>query len=169
MFGHGTAVVACGNESRLVAHVGYVGPRESWCLASQQVDIHRVVHLDRFQMHLKYLFALVKVGQVYMYLAVEAACTQQSRVEHVHTVGGRKDDHTAVGSETVHLGEQGVEGVLLFAVAVHHRVFGTGTAHSVNFVDEDDAGSFLFGLPEQVAHTACPHTHKHLHEVGTAH
>jgi thiamine phosphate synthase YjbQ (UPF0047 family) len=101
----------------------------------------------------EYFFSFVQVGQVYMYLTVETSCTQQRLVEHIHTVGGCEDDDTAVGAESVHLGEQLVQCVFSFVVAAHGGILAAGTAHGIYFVDEDDARSFLFRLFEQVAYT----------------
>src|SRR6202521_977602 len=39
--------------------------------------------------------------------------------------------------------------------------------YSVNFVDEDDAGSILLALLEQIPHTARANADKHFNEVGT--
>ena len=115
------------------------------------------------------LLALVEVGHIDMYLTVETSGTHQGRVEHVCTVGGSQRDDTAVGAKTVHLGQQGVQGVLAFVIASHGRILRTCTTHCVNLVDEDDAGGFRLGLLEQVAYTAGTHTDEHLNEVGTAH
>src|SRR5882672_9539491 len=41
------------------------------------------------------------------------------------------------------------------------------TAHSIDFIDEDDAGSILLALLEKVAHPARADAHKHLHEIRT--
>ena len=74
-----------------------------------------------------------------MYLTVESACAHQCRVEHIGTVGGGKDYHSAVSAESVHLGKKGVEGVLALIVATHGGILGAGAAHGVNLVDEDNA------------------------------
>ena len=81
-------VVAGGDEGSLVAYVGDVGSRESRCLAGQEVDVYGLVHLDRFEMYLEDGLAFVQARQVYVYLTVETAGTEQGTVEHVHTVGG---------------------------------------------------------------------------------
>ena len=78
-----------------------------------------MVNLHLAQVNVEYLLALCKVGQVDAYLAVETSGTQQSFVEHVYTVGGCKDDDTAIGAESVHLCKQGVERVLALVVASH--------------------------------------------------
>ena len=39
-------------------------------------------------------------------------------------------------------------------MATQSRILATGTAHSVNLVDEDDAGGFLLRLTEEVADAA---------------
>src|SRR5437588_4033633 len=38
-------------------------------------------------------------------------------------------------------------------------------AHSVNFVDENDAGRVLLALFKQIAHAAGAHTYEHFYEV----
>ena len=80
LLAHGLAVVAGGYQRGLVAHVGDVGPREARGLPGQQVYVHRVVHLHGPQVHLEYLLALRQVGQVYVYLPVEAAGAEQRGV-----------------------------------------------------------------------------------------
>ena len=113
--------------------------------------------------------SLSQVGQVYVYLTVETACTEQCLVEHVYSVGGSEHDNTRVGAEAVHLGEQGVEGVLSLVVAAGGGALAAGSSYGVNLVDEDDAGCFLLGLTEYVAHAAGSYADKHLDKVGTAH
>ena len=120
-------------------------------------------------MHTKDSLTLSQVRQVDMYLTVETSGTQQSLVEHVHTVCGSQHNHTAVGTEAVHLGKQSVQRVFTFIIATHSRVLASGTSNGINLINEDDAGSFLLGLAEHVAHTACTHTYEHLNKVGTTH
>ncbi len=43
----------------------------------------------------------------------------------------------------------------------------TVTAHSIDLIDKDDAGSILFALLEQVAYPRSADTHKHFHEIRT--
>ena len=43
----------------------------------------------------------------------------------------------------------------------------TLTSYGVDFVDEHDARSVLFGLFKEVSHTRGAHTYEHFHEVGT--
>ncbi len=166
---HCAMPMAGGYQRSLVAHVRYVGTREAWCLTREEVDIQVVGLADGAQVHLEDGLALRDVGQVYVYLSVEAARTQQGLVQDVGTVGGGKDDDTAIGAETIHLGEQLVERILALVVATHAHALTTGTTHGVYLVDEDDARALFLGLVEEVAHTACTDTHEHLHEVRTAH
>ena len=104
-----------------------------------------------------------------MYLPVKTSGTQQGGIEHVGTVGSGEDDHTAVRPETVHLREELVERTLAFVVTTGHNPLTAGTADSIYLIDEDDSRCFLFGLTEEVTHTTCTHTDKHLHKVRTAH
>jgi hypothetical protein len=97
-------------------------------------------------------------------LAVEAARTQQRRVEDVGAVGGRDEDDVVVDVEAVHLDEQLVERLL--ALVVTSAETGTAlAAHRVDLVHEDDAGARRLGLLEQVAHAARAYADEHLDEV----
>ena len=149
----------------LVTHVGDVGTGETRCLAGQQLDVHALVNLDRSEVHLEYLLAFGQVGQVYVYLSVKAACTEQRLVEHVHTVGGSEDDDAGVGAEAVHLRQKGIEGVLPLVVAAVARVLAACTAYGVDLVDEDDARSLLLRLGKGVPHTRRAHAHEHFYKV----
>ena len=84
-------------------------------------------------------FTLVQTWEIYVDFSVETTRTKQGAVEHVYTVGGCQDDDTAVGAESVHLGKEGVQGILTFIIATHSWVFASGTAHGINLIDEDDA------------------------------
>ena len=120
-------------------------------------------------MHLEDGTALVDIGQIHVYLSVKTSGTQQGLVQNVGTVGSSQDDNTAVGTETVHLGEQLVQGVLALIVAASADIAAAGTAHGINLVDEDDARTLLLGLAEEVADTAGADANEHLHEIRTAH
>ena len=111
------------------------------------------------------LLAADDVGVRHHDLAVEAAGTQQRRVEHVGTVGGGDDDDAFVGLEAVHLDEQLVQRLLALVVAAA-EAGAAMAADRVDFVDEDDAGRVLLGLLEHVAHAARADADEHLDEVG---
>jgi hypothetical protein len=68
----------------------------------------------------------------------------------------RDDDDAAVAFESIHLGKDLVQGLLLLVVAAARP--GTPTpallGHRVDLVDEDDARRVLLGLGENVAHAA---------------
>ena len=98
-------------------------------------------------------------------LAVETAGTQQRRVEHVGTVGGRDQDHALIGLEAVHLDQQLVERLLALVIAAA-EAGAAMAADRVDFVDEDDAGRVLLGLLEHVAHAASADADEHFDEVG---
>ena len=120
-------------------------------------------------MHLEDGLALGQVGKIYMYLAVETSGTQQSLVEHISPVGGRHDDDTRVGTEAVHLGKQGIEGILALVVSSHGRILAARTSHGIDLINENDARSLFLSLAEYVADAAGTHADKHLNKVGTTH
>ena len=117
-------------------------------------------------MHAQNRFAATYVGKAHHHAAIKTAGTEQGRIEHIGPVCGGHQDHAFVGFKTVHFDEQLVEGLLALVVpAAQARA--AMAADGVDFVDEDDAGSVLLALFEQIAHAAGAHAHEHLHEVRT--
>ena len=110
--------------------------------------------------------ALARLGERHDDLAVEAAGTQQGRIEDVGTVGGRHDDDALGGLEAVHLGEHLVERLLTLVVTATEAGAALA-ADRVDLVDEDDRPAHAAGLLEQVADTAGADADEHLHEVRT--
>ena len=99
-------------------------------------------------------------------LAVEAARTQQRRIEHVGAVGRGDHDHAFAAFEAVHLDQQLVERLLALVVSTA-QAGAAMAADRVDFVDEDDARRVLLGLLEHVAHAAGADADEHLDEVRT--
>ena len=112
------------------------------------------------------LFAAANVRTRNHHAAIETARPQQRRIEHVRTVGGGDQDDAFVRLEAVHFDQQLVQGLLALVVSAA-QAGAAMTAHGVDFIDEDDAGSVLLALLEQVADAACADADEHLHEVGT--
>ena len=83
---------------------------------------------------------------------VEPSGAEQCGVEHVGAVGRRQHDDALVRIETVHLGEDLVQGLLLLVVAPEAGTRRTRPADGVELVDEDDRRRRGAGLLEQVAH-----------------
>ena len=99
-------------------------------------------------------------------LAVEAAGTQQGRVEDVGAVGRGDEDDVGLDVEAVHLDEQLVQRLLALVVTAA-EAGATVPADGVDLVDEDDGRRVGLGLLEEVAHAGRTDTDEHLDEVGT--
>src|SRR3546814_13787228 len=67
-------------------------------------------------MYFKNLLAPTDIGQGHHNLAIEAARTQQGRIEHVGTVGGSHHQHALAGFKTVHFDQQLIQGLFAFIV-----------------------------------------------------
>ena len=154
------------HQRRLVDEVHQVGAGEARRAARHdlEVDIRRQRHIAH--MHLQDLLAAVDVRIGHHDLPVEAARTQQRRVEHVGAVGSRDKDDALVGFEAVHFDEQLVQRLLALVIAAA-QAGAAMAADRVDFVDEDDAGRVLLGLVEHVADTACADADEHLDEIRT--
>jgi hypothetical protein len=114
--------------------------------------------------HLEDLLATAHVGERHDDLAVEAAGSQQCRVEHVRPVGRGDDDDALVALEAVHLDQQLVQRLLALVVAAAEARAAV-PADGVDLVDEHDAGRVLLRLLEHVAHAARADADEHLDEV----
>jgi hypothetical protein len=163
---NGLAVEAGCGESGLVDHVGQVGSAEARCAASEDVEVDVFRHRNLLGVDAEDLFAALDVGTVDDDATVEAAGTEQGRVEDVGTVGGGDENDAVVGLEAVHFDQELVEGLLALVVSTAEAGAAV-TADSVDLIDEDDAGGVLLALLEEVADAGCADADEHLDEVRT--
>jgi hypothetical protein len=110
------------------------------------------------------LRAALAIGTIDDDLAIEAARTQQRRIEDVGTVGGRDQDDVVLHLEAVHLDEQLVERLLALVVTAA-QAGAAMAADGIDLVHEDDARRVLLGLLKQIAHARGADADKHLDEV----
>ena len=108
--------------------------------------------------------AFVEVRQRHHDLAVEAARTQQRRVQDVGSVRRGDDDDALGGVEAVHLVQHLVQRLLALVVAATEAGAALAT-NGVDLVDEDDGRRLLARGREEVAHAARADADEHLHEV----
>ena len=103
-------------------------------------------------------------GQINGYMAVKATGAQQGRVKHVGPICRGQNNHCVALLETVHLAQNLVQRLLTLVVATTNACT-SNPPHRVNLVDEDNAWRrFASGL-EQIAHTSCSDTDKHLNKL----
>ena len=164
LHGNGLAVAACSQQSRFVDKVLKVCA----CKACGALcnDPERDIRGQRllFGVDLEDLLTALDIRQAHIDLTIKAARTQQGLIQNVGTVGGRHDDDAVVGLKAVHFHQQLVQGLLAFIVAAAQT--GTAlTAHSIDLINEDDAGHGLLCLIEQVTHAGCTHADVHFHKV----
>ena len=158
-----------GHDGRFIDQIGQIGPRKPrrQCrhLAQRQV----LGQGDAPHMHLQNLHPARTVGFVHQHLPVKPARAQQGRVQNFRAVGGRQNDHARRGVKTVHLGQQLVEGLLLFVVPAPAAQHAARTAQRVQFVNEHDGGRQLARLLEQIAHTRSAHADKEFNKLAARH
>ena len=118
-------------------------------------------------MHLENFNAALLVGAVDQHLPIEAAGTQQRRIEDFRPIGGGEDDEAGAGVEAVEFDQQLIERLLLLVVAARKRPNAAGAAQRIEFVDEDDGRRLLVSLLKQVAHPRRADADEHLDEFRT--
>ena len=154
-----------GTEGGFVHQVCKIGTYGTGGDLGNAVEVHILGELDILGMHLQSLETACQVGLIHNDPAVKPSCTEQRLVQNFRTVGGGEDHNALGGIEAVDLGEQLVQGLFPFVVAAQTAV--TALTDGVDLIDEDDRGSLLCGLLEQVAHTACANAHEHLDKIRT--
>ncbi len=115
-------------------------------------------------MHLQYRLTVTAVRQPDVHPTVKPAGTQQGRIQHIGTVGGRQHNDILPLFKAIHLHQNLVECLLALVMPAAHA--GTAAApHGVNLVNKDNARGVFLSLGEQIAHPASANTDKHLHEL----
>ena len=165
--GHLITAFSRGIKRGLIAHIRNVRTAKPRRLTGQKVHINCVINFDGTQVHFENGAPLCQVRHVDVDLAVKSPSPHQGLVQNVGTVRRSEDDHTAVRTETVHFGKELIQGVFTLIVRAHAGILAPSPSNRINFVDEDDRRSFLFGLLEEVANTRSSHPDKHFHEVRT--
>ena len=94
---------------------------------------------------------LLLVGQRDLHRPVESAGPQQGRIEDLGPVGRPHHHHAGARLESIHVGQELVEGLL--ALVVRAEPPGTAAApDGVDLIDEDDRWSMLAGVGEKTSH-----------------
>ena len=112
-------------------------------------------------MRLQNRAAAFHVGVGDKHLAIETARPRERVVQIFRTIG-RGDDHDAFAAvESVHRREQGVDGLLMFAVGIELAVL----ADAIDFVDENNRGLVLARLAEKLPHALGADADEHFGEI----
>ena len=164
--GHVARIAARGEQRGFVDQVGEIRARKPRRAARDQgrIDVRRQRHLAH--VHLEDLFAPAQIRQRHHDLAIEAARSQQRRIEHVRAIGRSDDDDAFVALETIHLDQQLVQRLLALIVTAA-QAGAAMAADRVDLVDKDDARRMFFSLLEHVAHARGADADEHFHKVRT--
>mmetsp|Transcript_10573 Transcript_10573/g.65020 ORF Transcript_10573/g.65020 Transcript_10573/m.65020 type:complete len:789 (-) Transcript_10573:618-2984(-) len=151
-------------DGGLVHEILKVGSCETRGTPGHFFQVHVLAQLFAFRVHLQDLDASLQIRPVHGDLPVKAPRTEQGLVQHVRSVGGRKNDHPSVTLKPVHLREQLVDRLLPFVVASTHTC-STLPAHRVDLVDEHNARGLGLGFLEEVTYPGGAHANKEFHEL----
>ena len=161
----GRPALARGQQRGFVDQIGQIGADEARRDRGDLLQIDRLVQLDVLDVDLEDGFPPADVRPVDQDLPVEAARPQQRLVQRFRPVGRRDHDHAGLRVEAVHFDQQRVQRLLALVVPADHAAH-AALAQRVQFVDEDDAGGFGFGLLEQVPDAGGADAHEHLDEIA---
>src|SRR6056300_1888482 len=97
-------------------------------------------------------------------LTVETTWTEEGVIEDVDTVRSSDDHNTSLIIETIHLGQELVNGLLTLVIGWHISTT-TLLTNSINLIDEHDTRLILSCLLEKFAYALGSNTYEHLNEV----
>mmetsp|Transcript_77837 Transcript_77837/g.171881 ORF Transcript_77837/g.171881 Transcript_77837/m.171881 type:complete len:340 (-) Transcript_77837:215-1234(-) len=162
--GDGLLVPARRQNGAFVHQIFQIGAAEAGGALGDVRQGNALRQLLVLHVHLQDLFPSLDIRQRNCDAAIETPRAQQGTVQDVGTIGGGHHDHPAIAFETVHLGQDLIQGLLALIVAAAHAGASL-PADGVNLIDEDDAGSFLLGLLEDITDPGGTNTHKQLDEL----
>ena len=158
-------VLARGDDRRLVADVRQVGAGQARGAAGEQRDVDVGAQRLGARVHAEDLLAAGEVRGRDVHLPVEAARSEQRRVEVLQPVGRPHHDHVVAARKAVELDEQLVQRLVVLTVEAHALA---GHADRVELVDEHDRRGVLARLLEQLADAGRAEAREHLDERGRA-
>src|SRR5712691_8541075 len=141
-------LLAPGEDRGLVADVREVRAGQSCRLLRNQMQIDVRGEGLPACVHVQHRLASGEIGRRYEHLPVEAARTEQRRIEILQAVRRAHDDDALGGVEAVELDEQLIERLVLLTV---EAVTGARSADGVELIDEDDRRRVLARLLEELA------------------
>ena len=113
--------VAGAQDRRLVQQVLQIGAGQAGGLGDDGFKIDAFSERLATRVQRQDVASSRRVRRVQPDLAVEAARTEQCRVEHVRAVGGRHHDHPRAEIEAVHLHQELIQRLLALLVGVPAR------------------------------------------------
>src|SRR5208282_2856431 len=162
------SLVPGSEECRLIHGIRQISPADTsrYPGGPLQVKVRRQLHI--LAMNFQDLHSADKIRIADGDLAVKASRALKCRVEHFRTVGGSHDDYRSarIGLEAVDLRQQLVQGLFALVIASQAHYASPALTNGINLVNENDRGSGLTRLLEQVAHTCGAHANEHLDELG---
>ena len=109
--------------------------------------------------------ASLPIRQAHGNAAIEAAGAGEGGIQHIHTIGGRQENHAGVIGKPIHFREELIQGLFPFVISPTDASSPLAT-DSIDLIDEHDAGSFVLGLFEQITDAAGSDPNKQLDELG---
>ena len=91
--------------------------------------------------------ASLPIRQAHGNAAIEAAGAGESGIQHIHTIGGRQENHAGVIGKPIHFREELIQGLFPFVISPTDASSPLATDR-IDLIDEHDAGSFVLGLFE---------------------
>src|SRR6266700_8052887 len=106
--------------------------------------------------------ATIPVETLDCHLPIEAPRAQERLIQSIGPIGSSDDDNKLACIKAIHLNQYLVQGLLTRVVAIDAET--PLAADGIDLIDEDNAGSCLLGLIEEVTHATCTDPDQHFDE-----
>ena len=113
----------------------------------RQIDI--LFGFNFTDMHFQNLGSPLHIRGVNCNLAIKTTRTQQGGIKNIRTVCGRNNNYGLIGAETIHLHQQGIEGLFPFVSAATCCPTAAFAANCINLINKNNAGSIFFSFCKQ--------------------
>ena len=103
-------------------------------------------------MDVKNRFSCGSIGRRYVQNTLKSAAAQQSRVDHLWTVGCGNNDDTVEGFDTIHTGEKLIDNTIAYVAALATRCI-SHACNGLKLIKENDGWRGLLSLLENLSNT----------------
>ena len=162
--GDGLVSAPRGENRRLIHDVFQIRPREPDGLPGNCTKVGPLRNFLPIGMDLENLLAGLKVRLIEEDATIEPTWPEERHIEHVRTI--RRCHHNDVRPllKAVHFRENLVQCLLPLVMSTAEPRAPTLPTHSINFIDENNAGSIALRPGKKIAHPTRSHSHEHLDE-----
>ena len=148
--GYKLTVLTYSSKSSLIYHVSQFCAGSSRRCSCDSTEINVISHFDFLGVDFQNFFSAFQIRQFHRNSPVKSSRTKQSRIQRIRTVCRRENYDTFRRIESVHLGQQLVQGLLALVISGKSLAV-TFLSYRINLINKYNTRRFFIRLLKQVA------------------